>query len=150
MHHCVDGSFRLPPDVPGREPRYTYEELNGHRMTTIRVLLVDDTPQVRRDLRSMLTLCEGIEVVGEAGNGQEAVEMTRTLKPDVVLMDLEMPALDGFEASTRIKRDRLSARVVALTIHDDEDSHRRASQAGIDAFIVKGAALEELLGAIRA
>jgi len=115
----------------------------------LRVLLVDDNPQVRSNLRSMLSLIDDLEISGEAGDGQEAVELARALNPDVVLMDLEMPRLNGFEASARIKRDRPSVRVVALTIHDDEAAHRRASQAGIDAFIVKGVSLEVLLEAIR-
>ena len=115
----------------------------------IRVLLVDDSDQVRADLRAALALCQGIEIAGEASNGETAVERERALSPDVVLMDLGMPGVDGFEASRRIKARRPPCRIVALTVHAGEEERRRASQAGIDAFVIKGVSLQGLLQAIR-
>jgi len=118
-------------------------------MTPRRVLLVDDTAQVRRDLRSMLTLCGGIEVVGEAGNGQEAIALEEMLAPDVVLMDLAMPVMDGFEAARRIKARRPDCRIVALTVHAGEEDRRLALLAGMDSFVVKGAPVATLLECLR-
>jgi two-component system response regulator DesR len=118
-------------------------------MAPMRVLLVDDTAQVRQDLRSMLNLCGGIEVVEEAGNGQDAVALEEALAPDVVLMDLAMPVMDGFAAARRIKARRPGCRIVALTVHAGEEDRRLAELAGVDAFVVKGAPLQELLEAIR-
>jgi DNA-binding NarL/FixJ family response regulator len=118
-------------------------------VAAIRILLVDDSAQVRSDLRAALALSDGIEVVGEAAHGEEAVRSEATLLPDVVLMDLEMPGMNGFEASRKIKARRGLCRIVALTIHAGEEERLRALQAGIDVFVVKGAPLEELLRAIR-
>jgi len=117
-------------------------------MTAIRVLLVDDTAHVRQELRTVLTLSGEVEVVGEAGNGHEAVEMALRLHPDIVLMDLEMPIMDGCEAARQIKASCPTCRVVALTIHDEPLDRRRAAAAGVDAFVVKGSSLESLLEAI--
>ena len=120
----------------------------GAGMNPTTVLIADDVAQVREDLRSVLTLAGGIEVVGEASNGQETVELAESLRPDVVLMDLEMPGLDGCAATRRIKARLPSARVVALTVHGDEVTRNEAFQAGVDAFVVKGAALGNLVKAI--
>jgi len=149
VHLCVDAFLRLPPDVPDPETRYTHDEPNGHGMTTIRILLVDDSAQVRQDLRSMLALWEGIDVTGEAANGQEGVALEEALSPDVVLMDLAMPVMDGFEATRMIKARRPGCRVVALTVYASDEDRRRAALAGIDTFLVKGSSLQELLEAIR-
>ena len=122
-------------------------------MTSIRVLIVDDMAQVRRDLRTVLPLAGQaaglqLEIVGEAGNGQEAIGQVSTLQPNVVLMDLEMPVMDGYEATRQIKRRWPSCRVVALTVHGYEAAQQQALQAGVDAFIVKGAPVETLVQAI--
>jgi DNA-binding NarL/FixJ family response regulator len=89
-----------------------------------------------------------IEVVGEAANGLEAVQMVQALKPEVVLMDLDMPVLDGYEATRRIKDLLPACRVVALTVHGYPDARQKASQAGVDCFIVKGASVEAVLQSI--
>ena len=149
MHLCVDAYLRLPPDVPHPEIRYTDDELKGHGMTTIRILLVDDSAQVRQDLRSMLALWEGIDVTGEAANGQEGVALEEALSPDVVLMDLAMPVMDGFEATRRIKARRPGCRVVALTVYASDEDRRRATLAGMDAFVVKGAPVATLMESLR-
>jgi len=120
----------------------------------IRVLIVDDLPQVRHGLATVLELAgkaykPKIDIVGEAQNGREAIQQAQILHPDVVLMDLEMPVLDGFWATQYIKATNPSILIVALTIHSDLATRQKAAQAGADAFIEKGAPLEELLQAIQ-
>jgi len=114
-------------------------------MTPIRVLLVDDVAQVRRDLRTVLTLSEELEIVGEAADGLEAIRLAESLKPDVVLMDLEMPIMDGYESTRQIKSRFPCNRVVALTVHDYESARVKAKESGVDAFLVKGAPVENII-----
>jgi DNA-binding NarL/FixJ family response regulator len=118
-------------------------------MTDIRVLIVEDTERVREDLCTFLTLTGDIEIVGETGNGLEAIRLAESLRPQVVLMDLEMPVMDGYQATRQIKATYPSCRVIALTIHGGEAEKYRALQAGADDFIVKGVPVEQLLKAIR-
>jgi DNA-binding NarL/FixJ family response regulator len=117
-------------------------------MADIRVLIVDDMERVRQDLRTYLTLAGNIEVIGEASDGWEAIHLVETLLPQVVLMDLEMPVMDGYEASRKIKVVLPFCRIIALTIHGGEAEQMRAFQAGADDFIVKGAPLKTLIEAI--
>ena len=117
-------------------------------MTAIRVLLVDDVEQVRRDLRTVLTLSSEIEIIGEAADGLEATSLAESLNPDVVLMDLEMPVLDGNEATRQIKSLHPSCRVIMLTVHDYPSARVAAHQSGADAFIVKGAPVESIVQTI--
>jgi DNA-binding NarL/FixJ family response regulator len=117
-------------------------------MTDIRMLIVDDVELVRQDLHTLLTLAGDIRIVGEAGNGLEAIQLAKALLPEVVLMDLEMPVMDGYEATRQIKAFRPACRVIILSIHADETEQQSAVQAGADAFIVKGASLEALLKVI--
>jgi DNA-binding NarL/FixJ family response regulator len=124
-------------------------------MTSIRVLIVDDMAQVRRDLRTVLPLAGQaaglqIEIVGEAGNGQEAIWQAEALRPDAVVTDLEMPVMDGYQATHEIKARYPSCRVIALTVHGYEAARQKAIQAGVDVFIVKGAPVETLVQAISA
>lgn len=114
----------------------------------IRILIVDDVPDVRRDLRTALTLAGNIEVVGEAINGLEALDLAESLQPAVVLMDLEMPVMDGYEAARRIKNRHPACSVIALTVHSYESARRKAIAAGVDDFVVKGAPLESLVKVI--
>ena len=116
-------------------------------MTAVRVLLVDDVEDVRRDLRTVLTLSGNIEIVGEAANGLEAIRLTESLQPEVVLMDLEMPVMDGYEAIRQIK-SHFPCMVIALTVHDYESAHLKAKQAGVDAFLVKGAPVQRIVQTI--
>jgi len=115
-----------------------------------RVLIVDDSPQVRQELRTLLTLAGDIEIVGEAADGLEAIRLAEALQPEVVLMDLEMPVLDGYEAARQIKSRWPACRVVALTVHGYEAARQKASQAEVDVFLVKGASVETLVQAISA
>ncbi len=122
-------------------------------MNSIRVLIVDDVPQVRQGLAIVLALASKstrpeIEVVGEAQNGSEAIEQARTLRPDVILMDLEMPALNGYEATRQIKAEHLTQRVIILSVHAGPEVQERARAAGADGFIIKGTGCEVLVNAI--
>jgi pilus assembly protein CpaE len=119
-------------------------------MKTQRVLIVDDVPQVRRELRTLLPLLDAIDVVGEAENGPSAIELAAALQPDVVLMDVEMPLMDGLAATRLIKQQCPQCRVVILSIHNEEAVRTRARLAGADAFVDKGAPLAALLQAIQA
>jgi DNA-binding NarL/FixJ family response regulator len=116
----------------------------------IKILIVDDLERVRQGLRTLLELADDLEVVGEASNGLEAIEQVGRLAPDVVLVDLAMPVMDGLEATQRIKAQRPETGVVMITIHDSDRNREMAAQAGADAFVVKEAATEALLKAIRA
>ena len=118
-------------------------------MDRIGILVVDDADEVRRDLRTILELTPDLAVAGEATNGLEAVTLAEQLRPDVVLMDLRMPGLDGFEATQMIKRRGLAGAVVILTIYGEEDQRARAAALGADAFVEKAAGVERLLAAIR-
>jgi len=121
---------------------------------SIRVLIVDDMPQVRQGLATVLQLASKaakpkFDIVGEAQNGSEAIQSAQLLHPDVILMDLEMPVLDGFSATQFIKTAQPSISIVVLSIHSDPASRQKAAQAGADAFVEKGAPLDELLQAIQ-
>ena len=114
-----------------------------------RVLIVDDSPQVRQELRFLLPLAGDIEIVGEAADGREALHMVETLRPQVVLMDLEMPVLDGYAAAQLVKEALSGCRVIALSIHEDAAARQKAAEAGMDSFVSKASRLQELLDAIR-
>ncbi|MFE9796772.1 response regulator [Streptomyces goshikiensis] len=116
---------------------------------TIRVVLTDDQPLVRTALQMVITDTTDIEVVGEAGDGAEAVRLTEELAPDVVVMDLRMPGMDGIEATRLITMGTGSTRVVVLTTFDDDDYVYGALHAGASGFLVKDMALDDILAAIR-
>jgi two-component system, NarL family, nitrate/nitrite response regulator NarL len=115
----------------------------------IRVLLVDDQAIVRRALRGRFHLEPGLEVVGEASTGREALSLAQTLTPDVVLMDIEMPEMDGIEATAALRRVIPQSAVVILSIYDDAQTRGRAQAAGAVAFVEKRGATDALLAAIR-
>jgi two-component system, NarL family, response regulator LiaR len=116
----------------------------------IRVLITDDHKVVRRGLRGFLELDPELEVVGEASNGKEAVDMTRRLEPDVVLMDLLMPVMDGIEATREIREELPDTEVVALTSVLEYASVTRAIKAGAIGYLLKNTEADELCRAIRA
>ncbi|MEY9944230.1 response regulator [Kitasatospora sp. GAS1066B] len=116
---------------------------------TVRVLLVDDQPLVRAGLRVLAADTPDLVVVGEAGNGTEAVRLTREEQPDVVVMDIRMPGMDGIEATRIITGDGGPVRVLMLTTFDDDDYVYAALRAGASGFLVKDMALEDILGGIR-
>ena len=116
----------------------------------IRVLIVDDHQVVRRGLRTFLELQDDIEVAGEAGDGQAGVEEASRLEPDVVLMDIVMPRLDGIEATRRIKEHAPGIGVIALTSFAGDDQVLPALEAGASSYLLKDVTPEDLVEAIRA
>ncbi|MEV8634794.1 response regulator transcription factor [Streptosporangium sp. NPDC051023] len=116
---------------------------------TIRVLLVDDESLLRMAFTMVLEAQPDMEPVGEAGDGAEAIRLARRLRPDVVLMDVRMPGIDGIEATRRIIRDSPQTRVLILTTFDLDEYAFAGLKAGASGFLLKNALPEELLGAIR-
>jgi DNA-binding NarL/FixJ family response regulator len=116
----------------------------------IRVLLVDDHAMVRRGLRDFLELHDDIQIVGEAADGAAAIELATALRPDVVVMDLMMPRVDGIEATARIRADLPAVEVVALTSFVEDARVLAAIEAGASGFLLKDAEADELAAAIRA
>jgi DNA-binding NarL/FixJ family response regulator len=115
----------------------------------IRILIVDDMAHVRQGLRTILHLSEDFEVVGQACDVLEAIRAAEQLRPEVVLMDLEMPVLGGLEATRRIKEQHPQIGVVILTIFGSDEVREQAARAGSDAFVEKEAPTEDLVAAIR-
>jgi DNA-binding NarL/FixJ family response regulator len=118
--------------------------------TPIRVLLVDDHSVVRMGLRSFFDMLDDIEVVGEASDGSEGVAMARRLKPDVVLMDLLMPNMDGVTATGRIKSELPETEIVTMTSFIEEEKVTSALEAGASGYVLKDAEADEVAAAIRA
>jgi DNA-binding NarL/FixJ family response regulator len=116
----------------------------------IRVLVADDHPVVRQGLCTMLELEDDIEVVARAADGEEAVLMARREHPDITLLDVQMPVLDGIEALRRIRSDNPEARVIVLTTYRNEDYIFPSLRAGARGYLLKDSSREELTGAIRA
>lgn len=116
----------------------------------IRILLADDHRMVRQGFRLILESQDDMEVVGETGNGREAVELALSLRPDVVVMDVSMPELNGIEATRRIRESTKLVRVLALSVHRDGVYVREIVRAGADGYILKESADTELLQAVRA
>jgi DNA-binding NarL/FixJ family response regulator len=119
------------------------------RLSSIRVLLVDDQEIVRQGLTTILKYAPGVVVVGQAGDGKEAVAMARTLRPDVVLMDLKMPRLGGIPATRHICAELPNTQVIILTTYDTDDLVFEGIKAGAKGYLLKDAASETLVGAIR-
>ena len=119
-------------------------------MSKIRVLLAEDHAIVREGLRRLLEAEADIEVVGEAADGHEAVEKAQELTPDVVVMDISMPRLNGLEATRRIKKQVPQVKVLILTVHKTDEYIFPILHAGASGYVVKDAAPEDLISAIRA
>jgi NarL family two-component system response regulator LiaR len=117
---------------------------------SIRILLVDDHAVVRQGLKMFLGLDPDLEVVGEAENGEEAIRLTRDLNPDVVLMDLLMPVMNGIDAITHIRRDIPDTEVIALTSVLEDEAVMKAMRAGAIGYLLKDTQAEELRRAIKA
>jgi DNA-binding NarL/FixJ family response regulator len=116
----------------------------------IRLLLVDDQRLMREGLRTLLELEPGLQVAGEAGNGQEALEAYAALLPDVVLMDVRMPVMDGVEATRRLRERWPAARVIILTTFDDDEYVFEGLRAGALGYLLKDVSIQELAEAIHA
>ena len=116
----------------------------------ITIVIADDQPTVRQGLRMRLALEEDMEIIGAAQDGSSAVNVVTRLKPDIVIMDLEMPVMDGLAATRRLQSLASDCRVIILTIHDDEANRKRAREAGAAGYVSKHADDIVLLNAIRA
>lgn len=121
----------------------------GESTAVIRVLCVDDHPLVRKGIASILANEGDMELVGEAGGGREAVAMFKEFRPDVVLMDLRMPDLDGTVATRMIRQEAPDARIIALTSYDGDQDIYRALEAGVRGYILKEMVHTEVVKAIR-
>ena len=119
-------------------------------MEVIKILIADDHPVVREGLSAMLNKEQDIQVVGEAGNGAEAVDKAQELQPDIVLMDLRMPEVDGVEAMRQIGAVNPDIRFIVLTTYDNDEYIFKGIEAGARAYLLKDAPREELFKAIRA
>lgn len=117
---------------------------------TVRLVLVDDHPVVRRGLRALLDTIDEVEVVGEAADGEAAVREAQLLHPDVILMDIRLPVLDGVEATRRISAAVPEVAVLVLTMYDDDATVLTAMRAGARGYLLKGAEQDEIVAAIRA
>jgi DNA-binding NarL/FixJ family response regulator len=117
---------------------------------TLRVVIADDHPVVRGGLRALLSTIEGLEVVGEAADGEAAVREVQLLRPDVLLCDIRMPRLDGVETTRRVRESVPTTAVLVLTMYDDDATVLTAMQAGARGYLLKGAEQDEIVGAIRA
>lgn len=118
-------------------------------MDSLRILIADDHPLFRRGMRTLLMATPDIEVIGEATTGQEAIELAAALQPDVILMDLQMPQMSGFEATRQIVHRSPQIRVLVVTLFEDDASVFTALRAGARGYVLKDAQEEEILRAIR-
>lgn len=124
------------------------EDNDEHRQ--IRVLLVDDHAFVRSGVKAILEFEKGIDVVGEAGSGLEAIEKAESVKPDLIVMDVNMPDLDGIETTKRIKQKHPSISIIILTVNDEELFLIEAVRAGAASFLLKDSSSDQLISSIRA
>ena len=118
-------------------------------MQTTRILIVDDNAMFRGYIKEHLAPEPDIEVIGEAADAQEAVRKVRELKPDLVLMDVRMPGINGIEATRQLKEEMPELKVIVLTIFDLEEYREAAMASGADGYVVKKSLIEELVPAIR-
>ena len=114
----------------------------------VRIVLVDDHRLVRAGIRALLQQMDGIEVIGEAADGREGVEVTERLRPDVVLMDISMKGLNGIDATAQLRRRNSEVKIIMLSMHAAEEQVARALHAGANGYVVKDGAIEELETAI--
>ena len=114
-----------------------------------RILIADDHALVREGLRTMLSGEEGIEVIAEANDGRQALDVCRELKPDLILMDVRMPVMDGLEATRKIKAEMPKTSVMMVTMHENPDYLFEAVKAGAAGYVLKDASGERLLSAVR-
>ena len=117
---------------------------------SIRILIADDHPIVRRGLRSSIEDDPGLKVIAEASNGEQALEMIKKLRPDVAVLDIEMPKLDGLGIAREVARQKLDTEIIFLTFHSDEDLFRTAMKLGSKGYILKDSAYQAIVAGVRA
>lgn len=118
-------------------------------MNSIRILIVDDHEVVRHGIRALIESHEGWSVVGEAVTGRQAVELARTLRPDLVIMDITMPEMNGLEATRQIRKEVTEAEILVLSVHDSEQLVREVLEAGARGYVLKSDAGRDLVTAIQ-
>ncbi|AWN22518.1 DNA-binding response regulator [Deinococcus irradiatisoli] len=133
----------MPPDA-------SPQDLSGIAVSPIRIMIADDHRLFREGLKALLGAAEQLQVVGEADNGQAALELAERLDPDVIIMDIQMPLLSGLEATKRILALRPRIGILVVSMFDDDDNVFAAMQAGARGYLLKGAAPEELLRGVEA
>ncbi len=141
------GGFRGA--APKRQLRLQLLKICNEGVGLIKVLVVDDHDLVRTGISRMLADIDGLKVIGEAESGEEALQKARDLKPDVVLMDVKMPGIGGLEATRKLLRSQPDAKVIAVTVCEEDPFPTRLLQAGAAGYLTKGAALDEMVTAIR-
>ncbi len=147
--------LRVPPSSIGSrasdsEPRTQNSQFHQHGTKRIRVLLVDDHTLLRQGLLSIVSAYNHFEIVGEAGDGEEAVELAERLRPDVIVMDIHMPRMDGIEATKRIKANRPEVIIIGLSVNESADMAQRMKAAGVTVYLTKESAADTLCRAIEA
>lgn len=141
-------------DLPSPQPKTEQDSAEkpnsaGAAVLRIRVVLADDHVVLRKGIGGLLARQPDIEIVGEAGDGDEAIELVRKLRPDVVVMDITMPRVNGIEATAQIAQQMPGIRVIGLSMHEEEDMARAMRDAGAVAFLTKGGPAHALISAIR-
>jgi DNA-binding NarL/FixJ family response regulator len=119
-------------------------------ISRIRIVIADDHPVVRKGLRALLAEHPGLTVVGEAGDGETALALIDELRPDVAVLDVDMPRLDGFAIVRAVAGRSLPVRLIFLTLHDDEELFREAMELGVHGYLLKDGAMIEIAAAVRA
>ena len=115
----------------------------------IRIVLADDHTLVRQSVGRLLNGTDGMHVVGEASDGAQAVDLVRLHRPDVAVLDVSMPGMDGLEAAAKLRMDPGDVRILMLTMHDDDATLRRATEAAVDGYVSKTASTDEVVAAVR-
>lgn len=138
----VESSTESSPDTAAQAD-------GGEKQEAIRVLIADDHKIVREGLVYSLESYPNLELVGAAEDGEQALEMVRQHHPDVVVMDVSMPVLDGIEATRRLRREAPEVKVIGLSMHDSEEIRHALLSAGASEYLTKNGAMEELIAAIR-
>jgi CheY-like chemotaxis protein len=136
---------RFPPGATVRQSG----TVGSHAKDRLRLLLADDHEIVRQGLISLLSEEHTVEVIGEAANGREAIDLAGRLAPDVVIMDVSMPLINGAEATRQIKAYLPGIRVIALSMYDEPEKIGKMYRAGAESYVLKNASAEELVAAIR-
>jgi DNA-binding NarL/FixJ family response regulator len=144
-HSAASVSLPLPKQI---EPEHKLSPVKQSAKKPIRVLLVDDHPVVRQGLSSFLSNYGQVSIIGEASDGQEALRKARELAPDLVVMDIEMPRMNGLTAADTLRKENPKIKVLVLSMHSDTDNVLRILQAGARGFVLKRAPTDELIKAI--